>query len=122
MKLTMRVCAIMAGALWALPAAAAELQGEWSLSPDECDEMRVVYAADGSNSTLVNADGDWVEVSEPTTWEFDGEVLMVTTEARQDTWDVTMLSDERLEMVNRSESAAEHGAGEASFHRCPPRD
>lgn len=122
MKFPIPICVIVAGMLWALPAAAAEVQGEWSLSPDQCDEMRVVYAADGSNPTVVNADGDWVEVSEPTTWERDGDILVVSTEARTDTWEITNLTGDRLEMVNQSETAAEHGAGEASFHRCPPRD
>lgn len=122
MKFTMHAGVFAVAALWALPLAAAEIEGEWSLTADECDEMRVVYADDGSNPTLVNADGDWTEVSEPTTWEKDGDTLVVSTEARTDTWEITELSDERLEMVNQSASAEEEGAGEASFHRCPPRD
>lgn len=102
-------------------ASAAELVGEWSLGSGQCDEMRVVYTADGENPTVVNADGDWVEVSEPTTYEFDGTNLVVETEVRRDIWEVTTLTEDRLEMVNQDPEAAEHGAGEASFVRCGSR-
>lgn len=114
--------AAMAIGLAAGSATAAELAGEWSVSTADCDEMRVVYTTQGENPTLVNADGDWIEVSEPTTYEFDGETLFVETDRRRDAWTVTTLTGDRLEMVNQDPEAAEHGAGEASFVRCPPRN
>ena len=122
MKISRKILIAVTGTgFLAGPLLAAELVGEWSLSQDECDEMRVIYTADGDNPTKVNAAGDWVEVSEPTTYEFDGENLVVETAARRDAWTVTTLTENRLEMVNQDPDAAEHGAGEASFVRCGPR-
>ncbi len=107
-------------ALFAPFAMSADVVGEWSNEPDNCDDMRVVYAEDGHNPTLVNADGDWVEVSE-SSWERDDNLLYVQTGARQDVWDIERLDDEELHLVNQDPEAADHGAGEARFYRCDPR-
>ncbi|MFU8830684.1 MAG: hypothetical protein ACNA7J_00890 [Wenzhouxiangella sp.] len=99
----------------------AELIGEWSNDPDNCDEMRVIYAEDGSNPTKIKAGGEWVEVSEGTTWEREGDELYVQTGARVDTWTIAQLDEQALHLVNQDPEAAEFGVGEAQFYRCDPR-
>ena len=101
-------------------ALAADLVGEWSNEPDNCDEMRVIYGADGDHPTKINAAGDWVVVNEAT-FERDGDVVSVTQDGRTDFWDIVELDDERVHMVNQDPEAEEFGVGETELFRCEPR-
>lgn len=101
-------------------AMAQEVVGEWSNESGNCDEMRVIYEENGDHPTVVNANGEWVEVSE-NTWERDGDVVYVSTDTRTDAWDIVELTDEYLHMVNQDPEAEEYGVGETELYRCPPR-
>lgn len=99
---------------------AADVVGEWSNEPGNCDEMRVTYAEDGNHPTEINAGGEWVVVNEAT-WERDGDVVHVTQDGRTDSWDIVELDEEHLYMVNQDPEAEEYGVGETELYRCPPR-
>lgn len=116
----MRQLMLIPALAFALPVLAADLVGEWSTEPNNCDELRVIYSADGAHPTKVNAGGEWVVVNE-STWERDGDVILVTTGARTDAWDIVELDEERLHLANQDPEAAEHGAAESELYRCEPR-
>ena len=106
--------------LFPVGAMAADLVGEWSNEPENCDEMRILYTEEGEHPTKINADGNWVVVNEAT-WQRDGDVVAVTQDGRTDFWDIVELDDERVHMVNQDPEAEEFGVAETELYRCDPR-
>lgn len=101
-------------------ALAAELTGEWANEPNECDQMRVIYADDGQHLTKINVEGIWQLINE-NEWYREGDEVFIRSPAHVAEWTIERLDEEELHMVNQDPEAVELGAGEAQFYRCDPR-
>lgn len=124
-KSTRRLLAAALAAAFCLPAAAAELAGEWSRDADRCNERRFSFADDGTHTAWRNYDGEWMQ-SGSGTYSRDGDTVTVKDHEETHVVDIVELTDEHILLRNqdperRARAKAETGSEVVEFVRCPAR-